>query len=338
MVKQILMNENAIMNIQESAQEGNIGAFVRGYFLALESKGIKAASLHGWRQRFDEELSDVDYVVSRDGFDRLVEDIAHYAKESGWRLCQVLRHESTAAFCVCSWEGDPSRVVALDACSDYRRLERVLISEADLLADREALDWGGHRLEEVMELRYRFIKGAIKRKKAVDLVQDFGNYSEQSRQELQDWLSSRWQVTLGSWEASDVDVAWRELERRTLEDPVVGRFNKLKRIFWRVSRPTGLVLLNASDEQGDAVMGVFQRLYFRRKLESKSFALKSFKKLVSSTLMRCQKINFLSRKLLGKKLVLEASSSESANELVQRVAVHLQDRCLMRERINLKTK
>ena len=329
-------SEDIAVTVQQAARSGDTGAFVRGYFLALESQGIQAASLHGWQQGFDDELSDVDFVLSYDGFDRLVEVVANYVEESGWRLCQVLRHESTAAFCVCSWSGAPSRVVALDACSDYRRLERVLIREEDLIANREQLDWGGYRLEEAMELKYRFIKGAIKGKKAVDLVKDFANYSDKAREELQDWLSSRWQVILKSWDASDIDSAWKELERRTLEDPVVGKFNKFKRIFWRVTRPTGLVLVNASDEQSAAVKGVFQRLYFRRNSEAESFKLQGFKKLVSSTLMRCKKINFLSKMLLGKRMVLEASSSESSDELVQRVALHLQDRCIARERITLK--
>ena len=321
-----------------AAQEGESGAFVRGFFLALEKQGLNAAVLHGWQQNFNEELSDVDFVVSHEGFNRLVEVIANYAEAVGWRLCQVLRHESTAAFCVCSWSGDPSRVVALDACSDYRRLERVLISENDLLVERKKLDWGGYCLTEAMELKYRFVKGAIKGKKAVDLVQDFENYLDKAREELADWLRIRWQVSLKSWDVSDIDSAWKELERRTLEDSVVGKLSKFKRIFWRVFRPTGLVLVTANGEQSAVVKRVFERLYFRRNFEARDYKIQSFKKLVSSSLIRCSKINFLSKILLGKKLVLEASSNESSDELVHRVALHLQARCLIREQINLKTK
>lgn len=328
------MNDNSLKEARLAAREGDTGAFVRGYFLALESRGVQAAALHGWGQAFDDELSDVDFVLSTKGFDSLVEGVAQHAEESGWHLCQVLRHESTAAFCVCSWSGDPSRVVALDACSDYRRRERVLLSVDDLLADRGALDWGGYRLAEGMELRYRFIKAAIKGKRADELVPELAVYSEESRRDVENWLNERWGVQLKSWQASDVAKAWKDLDQCTLEGSVSGFGAALRRIVWRVMRPTGLVVVNANTEQDAAITAAFSRLYFRRCVKLGRFNLGGIKRLMASTLVRSSKMGWLWKTILGKDLRVEASADESPEALVNRTAKQLHQRCLRRERVS----
>ncbi|MFK7911759.1 MAG: hypothetical protein AB8F34_14325, partial [Akkermansiaceae bacterium] len=296
--------------------------------------GVSAAALHGWQDDFSGQLSDVDYAISQDGFNRLVEDLAAYTRECGWQLCQVLRHESTAAFCVCSWNEDPSRVVALDACSDYRRLERILISAEELLENRQRLEWGGYRLSETMELRYRFTKAAVKNKPADVLAPELAEYSNQARKDLETWLQERWTIKLEDWNSPQQANAWERLGALTLEGKKNGLIGSFRRVAWRITRPTGLVVTNVNAEQDAAVIDAFNRLYFRRSEKVKNFKLGELKKLLVSTLLRCDSLGAIWKRLLGRDLWLEASPEESPAQLVKRIATHLNQRCLKREGVS----
>ncbi len=319
---------------RSAAREGDAEAFVRGYFLTLENLGVPAAALHGWQNGFSGELSDVDYAVSQDGFNRLVKDLAAYTQECGWQLCQVLRHESTAAFCVCSWNEDPSRVVALDACSDYRRLERIMISIDDLLENRMKLKWGGYRLSGSMELRYRFTKAAVKSKQADELAPELAEYPLETRKELETWLRERWDLKLDDWSSAQQAKVWKRLGALTLAGKKSGLIGSLRRVAWRITRPTGLVVTNANADQDAAVVTAFNRLYFRRNGKLKSFQVGGLKKLLVSTLLRCDAMGRGWKCLLGRDLWIEASNDESPAQLVRRIATHLNQRCLSREGVN----
>jgi hypothetical protein len=329
-VSEINLNE-----ARQAARAGDTGAFVRGYFLTLENLGIPAAALHGWQDGFSGELSDVDFVLLPVGFENLVEGIESHARECGWRLCQVLRHESTAAFCVCSWDEDPSRVVALDACSDYRRLERILISVDELLADREKLDCGGYRLGEAMELRYRFIKAAVKGKRPEELAPEFAAYPSQARIEIETWLLDRWGLKLEGWGAHQLDQTWKRLGKLTLEGRKSGVIGSLRRVAWRITRPTGLIVTNVNADQDAAVVEAFSRLYFRRCEKVKQFQTRGLKKLMVSTLMRCERIGGFWKRLLDGDLWIEASPNESPSDLVKRITAHLHQRCMRREGVTI---
>jgi hypothetical protein len=141
-------------------------AFVRGFFSFLESRQVRSAVLHGGADGFERELSDVDFVVDGGTFPQLPARIDEYCAQAGWLLCQVLRHETTAAYFVCSAVDDPACSVALDACSDYQRNGSVFLRAETFLQNRQALAWGGHRLSPANELRYRFCKAAAKNKPA----------------------------------------------------------------------------------------------------------------------------------------------------------------------------
>jgi hypothetical protein len=179
-----------------SQRKSRIAEFVRGYFVHLEANGIPAASLHGWEDAFEGEISDVDYVMEAAAFRKVAATVDGYCAKKGWRLCQVLRHEDTAAFCVCSAIDDPACVVALDACSDYRRSGRLLLAATDLLHDRKALDWEGFRLSAQMEFRYRFIKAAAKGKRAEEVLPDMLAMGDEARHGFADWLRSSWNISL----------------------------------------------------------------------------------------------------------------------------------------------
>lgn len=328
-----LVNSDALAKSQRSARGGDVGAFVRGYFLALESRGIAAAALHGWAGGFDRDLSDVDLVMSPEGFAWIAEGVQRYAAACGWRLCQVLRHESTAAFCVCSWSGDPARVVALDGCSDYRRRERVLLPAEELLGDRVRLEWGGYRLGAASELRYRFLKAAVKGKNAHELAPALAAYPEEARADLAGWLRERWRVELGGWDAPGIARAWEALGPRTLRERIDGRGAALRRIAWRVTRPTGLVLATANAHQAAAVAEAFGRLYFRRTASVDRFRCGAWQQLVASTLLCCGHVGHRWRVLLGRDMLVDAAAGEEPVDLVARITALLEARCARRERL-----
>lgn len=328
------VKESCLEEAHSAAQEGDAGAFVRGYFLTLEKLGVPAAALHGWQDGFSDELSDVDFAISQNGFSRLVKDLVAYTQECDWQLCQVLRHESTAAFCVCSWNEDPSRVVALDACSDYRRLERILIGIDELLGNRQKLDWGGYRLSESMELRYRFTKAAVKDKQSAVLASELAEYSSEARMELDTWLQTRWGIKIDGWNAPQQAEAWKQLGALTLKGKKSGGVGSLRRIVWRITRPTGLIVTNINMEQDAAIIGAFNRLYFRRNETLKNFKAGGIKKLLVSTLLRCHSMGGMWKRLLGHDLWLEAAPDESPKRLIRRIAKHLNQRCLRREGVS----
>jgi hypothetical protein len=311
----------------------NSSEFVRGFFSAMESAGYTAASLHGWENGFDGELSDVDVVVCDSGFSSVVNCVSQYASICGWRLCQVLRHESTALFCVCSNNSIPTQVVALDICSDYRRNERMLISSQDLLAHRELLPWGAYRLCDAMELRYRFIKAAVKGKSATEFVAVFERYSDDARKQFEIWLNMNWGIVHSEWNEHGILRTWLALELKTREAPIHSYFSHLQRIFFRVLQPTGLIVSGMNHDQDAFVSRNLGNLYFRRQIAVRVFNLSLLKPLVASTLIKCQHLSRGWIPFFRADLLLEAMPHESPDLLLARIVDHLESRCSRREKI-----
>ncbi len=319
------------------AAQGEVGAFVRGYFAELEAIGIEAAVLHGWQGGFAGALTDVDHVISPAGFAKVADLVAGYCRTVGWRLCQVLRHETTAAFCVCSWGGDPGRVVALDACSDYRRRGRVLIAAEELLAGREPLPSGGCKLAAAVELKYRLLKAAIKRKEAVALGPELADYPAAARLDCERWLASRWGVTLADWRTESLAAAWKILDQRTLQEPrSLAGLADIKRVAGRIWHPTGLILIGSgriSDGDLHELEQAFGRLYFRHTTRVDSFTLSHLAALVASTLVSVTHLSPAWRGILDCELWLEIRPGEALAGLKERIARQLEDRCIRREHL-----
>jgi len=301
----------------------------------MESEGIAVAALHGWENGFEGQLSDVDLVIDGGAFKNIAQIVAAHTKACGWRLCQILRHESTAAFCVCSSKQDPTLVVALDICTDYRRNERILIRANELLDGREPLPWGGYRLSESTELRYRFIKGAVKSKDSASFVPIFRQYSETAHKELGKWLMERWKLQSTEWNGDGISQTWRDLERLTREAKVDGWLNGLMRVLLRSRQPSGLLVVGMNDAQDKAVSRCFEHLYFRRQMKVNHFRPTLYLNLVASTLIRCKKLQNIWKRLLESSLYLEAVPNESPSQLTERIAAHLENRCVLREGLSI---
>ena len=313
------------------------GEFVRGYFKWLDEQGVAAAVLHGWRGGFEGALTDVDHVLSAAGFARVTALVSAYCQSVGWRLCQVMRHETTAAFCVCSARTNPGQVVALDACSDYRRRERLLLTVDELLEGRRPLPSGGYRLSEETELRYRMLKAAVKQKAAELLAEDFAGYSEAAHQACAAWLERRWGVVLIGWQPAALAAAWQELDRRTLRNRGAAfSVGALARIMRRLARPTGLVVVTGQQMDEEVMAAIFEtfgRLYFRRTARREEWSVQDFRALATSTLVIVKRMGSAWKTMLGRDCWLEFQGDEEVAQITARIADHLERRCARRERL-----
>lgn len=313
-------------------RSGRVAAFVRGYFLRLESLGIQAALLHGWEGEFEGRISDVDYVIAADAFQFIAWRVHEYCESSGWRLCQVLRHEDTAAFCVCSAVDDPSCVVALDACSDYQRNGLVFLTAGELLEDRRKLEWGGFRLSPQMELRYRFIKAVAKAKRHQDVIPEILALDEAYRLGFSEFLRDSWNVLLDGWSPRSIATAMDDLARHCGPQTTRYRLSAIPRIARRIKHPDGLlVILPAPDEErAQALIAVFSGLYFRRHLVVRHAGVKQRLDLIRSTLVMAQTADSGVMIGLGRECVISLPAPESPEHSVERIATHLNQRCLKR--------
>jgi hypothetical protein len=182
-------------------------------------------------------------------------------------------------------------------------------------------------------LRYRFVKAAVKAKAASKLAETFRAYQDSNRLELEKWLKERWGIKHANWDEAGLSSTWKQLEVLTRNAKVSGRISGWKRIFSRIIHPSGLVVIRMTPGQDQAVARCFGRLYFRRQLLVDRFSLTMNKSMVTSTLIRCRQMGKVWRHLLSQNLWMEAGENETPDELVERITIHLQDRCARRERI-----
>jgi hypothetical protein len=311
------------------------GFFVRGYFAKLDEIGVAAAALHDWQDGFENELTDVDYVIDPDDFPKVSRLVADYCEKVGWRLCQVLRHETSAAFCVCSAADDPSCTVALDACSDYRRNGTLLLRASELLAYREPLPWGGWRLSETSELKYRLIKAAAKQKSAVVIGPELANYPLLARESCEQWLQSRWNLYLPDWSNSSLAKLFSDLHRKTCSR--YGGLTALSvlRVAGRITKPTGLLVTfktNTGPELPETVKQTFGRLYFRRvRFLPQGGGGGDLLSIIRSTIIITPRAGWLGM-LLPRSWRMRINSS-APHTAQQELAGFLQQRCHRREGI-----
>lgn len=305
-------------------------AFIRSFFAELESQGVTAAVLHGWQDAFEDAPGDVDFVVEAPAFRRLVPLVHQWCESQGWRLCQVLRHETTAAYCVCASVQDPEVVVALDACSDYRRNETVLLTAGELLARREPMPWGGMRLDEAMELRYRVAKAAVKKKDPEKSAEEFARYPAAARAEVAEWLNAKWGVRLETWDAASVGKALRELRGKTRNRPPLFALGSLARIGARIAHPSGLVILTTREPEWIEALRKRCGSYFRRTRTPTCWQAEMWRDLVQSTAIFLPRLSGIASRLIPADCVLELNPAWDPATCVDSIASALAARCAKR--------
>jgi hypothetical protein len=313
-----------------AAPQTRAAAFARGFFIFLESRQVRSAVLHGGADGFERELSDVDFAVDHRTFPQLTALIDEYCSQSGWQLCQILRHETTAAYFVCSAEDDPACVVALDACSDYQRNGTLFLTAEEMLENRQPLAWGGHGLSTATELRYRFAKAAAKNKEAATVAAEFALYPEESRSACAAWLTEHWDIHPGSWDAEELSSSLAKLRNQSKHRPSMLQAGSLKRIFSRILHPTGLIVIaerGDSDATTARLQDIFSKLYFRRFLKADNFRPTHFKDLVASTMIVIPETGGLWEKLIPADCLHRMVPGED----FLTIAKHLHQRCMRRE-------
>ncbi|MGE9270671.1 MAG: hypothetical protein ACQKBU_07695 [Verrucomicrobiales bacterium] len=310
-----------------------VGEFVRGFFADLEAQAIPSAVLHGWEDGFSGSLSDVDFAVDRATFRRLPEIIHTWCERGGWMLCQILRHETTAAYFVCASKDDPSRVVALDACSDYRWNGCQILSSVELLGSHVLMASGGVRVSDEIALCYRFAKAAGKKKAVAGCFEEFAGYSESDRRFCESWLNRRFGIYRVDWSERGLDVAFCHIRRQLPKRPRVA-FGEILRIFRRVSAPTGLLAILSRDFPPDdraRLTGMFGHLYFRRTSSIPKVGPRVWSRLVASTLVLSETSGGKWARLFPRDCVLNFSEEVNVEEVTMRVVHQLHQRCLSRE-------
>ena len=310
-----------------------VGAFVRGFFLFLEERGIAAAVLHGWQGDFEGGLSDVDFVIDERGFGELVGLVNTWCQRQGWLLCQVLRHETTAAYCVCAAAADPLAVVALDACSDYQRNGLDYLTQTELLTDRIPLAWGGFRLSDQMELRYRFAKAAAKRKDGGDSAAEFANYSAANRRDCEEWLGQRWGIALSGWDARGLSDSIRVLRRSPGSAPLRFAGRWLVKLAARMFRPAGLVVVAGARPSAEVarLAEIFGHLYFRRVERAERWRMGQVVAIYRSTLVLVEQMPGWVRRVVPPGWALTLAPEWAPEECEKRVVRGLHERCAKRE-------
>jgi hypothetical protein len=313
--------------------QSRTAAFVRGFFSFLESRQVKAAVLYGGDDGFEHDLSDVDFVVSKDAFTKLPNLISAYCYQTDWRLCQVLRHETSAAYFVCSALDDPSCAVALDACSDYQRNGTIFLPAEKMLEDLRPLAWGGYGLSAVNELFYRFSKASAKKKDAIIAAKEFSRYPEEIHRDCAAWLKTQWGISLQSWDEINLTPALARLRKKSNPHPSLTQFGALGRVLTRILRPTGLVVIAGHSDLDAAARleSVFGHLYFRRCKKSASWQPALLKDLVASTLIILPKISALWAKLIPADCIYRLDPTQNIDSQYRGLAKHLNQRCKQRE-------
>lgn len=310
--------------------------FVRGFFKFLELCDIRNAVLHGGTHGFEHELSDVDFCIDRWNFSLLPGLVNKYCDQQGWRLCQILVHETTAAYFVCSACDAPDCSVALDACSDYQRNGTSFLVAEELLGGRQVLSWGGYGLSPEIELRYRFAKAAAKNKSAIAVAAEFSCYPLSARLACEKWLKAKWGVMIISWGPVGVSLVLSQIRGRSNYYPSIWQSGSLARMVGRVVRPTGLIVIVGSrnfDIVAKRIEKVFGNVYFRKTRVVRCWRPGLIMDLISSGLIILPELDFPCSCVIPFDCVFHFDPSRFVSGWDLEVADFLHRRCISRSLI-----
>jgi hypothetical protein len=247
-------------------------------------------------------------------------------------LCQILRHETTAAYFVCSAADDPACAVALDACSDYQRNGTVFLSAEMLLEYLRPLAWGGYGLSLTAELLYRFAKAAAKNKEPALCAAEFATYPEYAREECVRWLDDRWNISLKSWTSADLATALSEFRQQSRSRPSLLQISTLSRLLSRITQPTGLVAVIGQDNfaiRSSDLSAIFGHLYFRRVRIEENLKSSHLGAVAASTLVIVPAMSPPLKLLLPKNCLIRLNSGDPSGGTpisVEELAVFLHSR------------
>ncbi len=213
-------------------------------------RGLRCCLIHGGGDPGD--AGDLDFVIAP-------EDLAaaeqRLGAARGWRIVQLIQHESTGYYFVMAAErsGRGTVFAALDLATDYRRDGRVFFAADELLADRAGdLRVASPRAELAYLLAKKLSKGAAparQGRRLSALAEELGRDAAAVASGL---LGPRWGarihglIACGNWAAFEADAPRAARHARTrllLRDPL-GPLRywlpEAGRVWRRLRFPTGL--------------------------------------------------------------------------------------------------
>ena len=301
--------------------------FVRRFFGFLEREGVAAAALHGWQNGFEGELSDVDFVIEPRGFGRIAALVHEHCQAEGWRLCQILRHETTAAYCVCVSAAEPMQVVALDACSDYQRNGMFFLKAAEMLEGAVAMPWGGKCLNVENHLLYRVLKAAGKAKEVEQASLEFLAFPETTRARVAERIERKWGVRIDAWDTAAMRRHLPALAKRSFSARAAVGPAALWRCVKRLFRPAGMVLLVDAGMSATPVLEQLAPL-FRKCKASADPGPGLLWDLIKSTCCCVSRLPWSLRLVLNGESRVDCRGRLAGSEIIGRVVNTLHRRCL----------
>lgn len=207
----------------------------RDIFVGLRKRGSECAILHHFEM---EDGGDIDFCCLSP-LDEFLTDLSEVMAPLGWDVIQVFEHERSAAYIVCRSREDRGRYLYFDYCADYRARGHLVLAKKELLAGSQSLPWGGTRVSEEVELKYRFSKAAVKGKNSSTVKAELAPLWERCEESLRLWLRERWQVELKEWTLASVSGALAALAGQ-FKTPVRS-LPEVRLKLRRILKPRGLV-------------------------------------------------------------------------------------------------
>ena len=226
------------------------------FFQELKTEQIPAAVLHSYQDYPERFHSDVDFVVSPDGWPKLTAIQNKVARRHGWLVAQVLQHETTARYSVLANPKNPEEFLKLDGCSDYVCNGRLQI-EAHVLLENCREFRGFPVVSHQVECIYRLVKAAHKGKPAEFALPEIRKLEAQAAQEAGALFHNiiGGSTTLSEW-LSRCPGQWASLMQKvTLSGRPVAFHTEFSRKLRRFAHPTGIkVSILGSDGAGKSTL------------------------------------------------------------------------------------
>lgn len=110
--------------------------FIDLFFMKLEERGIPYVIIHSYQTLPQDVASDIDYAVYDHDLPSLTAIQEELGRQHNWAVVQSFQHGVFAYYNVLISLDDPSQRLLLDACSNYARARRLLVSNDVLLDGR----------------------------------------------------------------------------------------------------------------------------------------------------------------------------------------------------------
>lgn len=234
--------------------------FFKLFFRELEQRGIPYVILHSYAEMPEKISSDIDYAVADADLAKLTGIQLELARQHNWALVQTLHHGVFAFYAVLVSLDDPAQSLRLDACSNYARARRFLVSESVLLGNRRQ-SHGFYAPAPSAEFIYELAKTFdAKNKPVTDYLPRLRELWLQEPEQSQQYFTKLFGDTgrsLKEWFAAPAEE-WRRLGTLMLSrnrfGPVL-MLREAERMVRRIFQPTGISLtIMGSDGAGKSTL------------------------------------------------------------------------------------